>query len=128
MDDKTKMNYKIVPDTTNGQNYKQLDNGTCYNQKADDKMIQLLEDIRLNETRCRFHWGDTKTGLDWGDDCDVKGRISRSTGSIKIPLLIPNRQSSGGGAILTDCIVKITTTKGNEVLYEHPSYHNRTGE
>lgn len=122
------MNYKIVPDTTNGCNYKQLENETCYHENTDDKMIQLLEDIRLNETRCRFHWGSVRTGCDWGDIHDVKGHISRSTGSIKIPLLIPNKQSLGGGGILTDCIVKITTTKGSEVLYQHPNYHTKTGE
>lgn len=121
------MNYKIIPDTK-GHNYKQLDNETCYNKSTDDKMIQLLEDIRLNNTRCRFHWGSVETGLDWGDIHDVKGHIGRSTGSIKIPLLIYNSQSLGGGGILTDCIVKITTTKGSEVLYQHPSYHTKTGD
>ena len=101
----------------------ELDNGTYYNTETPDSMIALLEKLRLSQTRVRFHWGDTKTGKDWGDIHDVRGRIGRSTGIIKIPILLYNRRSIGGTGILTHCIVKIVTTKGKEVLYQHPNYH-----
>lgn len=116
------MDYKIISDK-NSRNYKKLPNGTYYSEKTSDEMIELLESIHKDGTRCRFHWGDSKTGIDWGDVYDVKGHIGRSTGSIKVPLLIYNSRSTGGGAILTDCIVKIVTTKGNKVLYQYPNYH-----
>lgn len=101
----------------------QVYNGTCYNIKTEESMVRLLENHRILQTRLRFHWGDTETGKDWGDDCDVCGRIGRSTGSSPIPILVYNSRSHGGGAILDHCIVKITTTKGKHVLYQHPKYH-----
>lgn len=103
--------------------YKTTESGTAYHIDTDDNIVEILEDLRADNTRVRFHWGDVKTGKDWGDTYDIKGTIGRSTGEIKIPLLIHNSRSMGGGAILDHCIVKITTTKGNRVIYQHPTYH-----
>lgn len=106
-----------------GKQYQQY-NGTCYHQDTSIGMIQRLERLRIYQTRCRFHWGNIKTGEDWNDVYDVIGRIGRSTGTIKIPILFYNNRSIGGSAILDHCIVKITETKGGGVLYQHPKYHN----
>lgn len=99
--------------------------GTTYHDETDAAMIILLERIRKEKTRCRFHWGDTKTGRDWGECYDVAGTIDRSTGSIKVPLLINNSRSYGGGAMLEHCIVKIThaNKKNGGTIYQHPQYH-----
>ena len=86
----------------------QIVNGTAYSTETSDKMIEILERLMANHTRARFHWGDTKTGQDWGDIYNVRGHIGRSTGRFKIPLLIHNIRSLGGGALLDDSIVKIT--------------------
>lgn len=109
-----------------GTKYKKLPNGTCYTEKTSDEMIKLLETIRENGTRCRFHWGDTETGRDWIDSYNVRGHIGRSTGSIMIPLLIHNSRSLGGGALFTDNIVRIKTTKGGKELYRHPTYNQES--
>lgn len=98
-------------------------NGTCYSVKTADDMVKRLESIRVAETRVRFHWGDTETGRDWGDDLGVYGTIGRSTGSKPIPILLHNCRSTGGGAILDHCIVKITRARGKQVIYVHPKYH-----
>ena len=100
-------------------------NGTSYTKDTPLKIMSILEEIRIDKTRVRFHWGDTKTGLDWEEVYDVSGTISRSGGMFKIPILIHNKSSSGGCAILTDCIVRIThaNKKNGGVIYEHPSYH-----
>ena len=103
--------------------YKIHSSGTYYHQNTSDEMITLLEKIRQEKTRCRFHWGNTETGEDWKDDYDVVGRISRSSGPCKIPILVHNKRSLGGRALPTDCIVKITTTAGKKVLYQHTNYH-----
>ena len=95
-----------------GKHYQQY-NGTCYHADTTKEMIMRLEHLRIFQTRCRFYWGD---------DCDVKGRIGRSGGSIKIPILLYNSRSLGGGAILDHCIVKITETNGGMVLYQHQKY------
>ena len=104
--------------------YTVTESGTAYHIETSQQMIELLERIREEGTRVRFHWGDVKTGKDWGDIYDVSGTIGRSIGNYKIPLLIHNSRSYGGGAILTHCIVKITTTRNPKItLYEHPNYH-----
>lgn len=75
--------------------------------------------------RLRVHYGDTETGRDWCDLYSMEGCVSRSTGRIKVPLLIHNARSGGGFPILDNCIVRIrfaNRSKGGD-LYRHPSYH-----
>lgn len=98
-------------------------NGTTYHDETEPEIVAILERLRSNQTRVRFHWGDVKTGEDWGDEYDVKGRIGRSTGTSKIPILLYNTSSNGGGAILDHCIVKISETRGVRLIYQHPNYH-----
>lgn len=114
--------YNLINDST-GKSYKKVSDGTCYYPDTSDEIIKLLEQIRKDNIRCRFHWGNTETGRDWGDTYDVTGTIGRSTGPIKVPLLIYNSRSTGGEGILTHCIVKIMTTRGKKVLYQHSQYH-----
>jgi hypothetical protein len=96
-------------------------NGTAYKIDTPEKVVSILENARNNRTRIRVFYGDSETGKDWMEEHDVIGYIGRSTGRIKIPLLIPNGRSSGGGGILDDCIVKITQNK--EVVYQHYNYN-----
>ena len=97
-------------------------NGTTYNDKTPKKVVQVLEDARKIGTRLRLFYGDTETGRAWLEEHDVTGRIGRSTGQIKIPLLIHNRRSMGGPGLLDHCIVKIATASGGLLLYQHPSF------
>lgn len=108
--------------------YKRGPTGIYYHLDIPETMIKILESIRLSGKRVRFHWGDTKTGLDWGDVYDVAGTLSNSMGPLKIPILIHSRRSMGGGHILDNCIVKITTTrKPIFTIYIHPNYHTKEG-
>jgi hypothetical protein len=102
------INYKIV-------------NGTAYRTETNDKIIEVLESARANKTRIRIFYGDQNTGKDWNEEWDIMGTIGRSTGTIKIPLLIKNSRSFGGGGLLDHCIVKITIDK--KVVYKHPAYN-----
>lgn len=95
----------------------QVVNGTFYNKATPKEVIDILEESQVNETRLLFDFGDVKTGKSWGETCDIRGRVGRSTGDIKIPLLIATCRSLGGGALLDDCIVKISLSKGGKVLY-----------
>lgn len=100
-------------------------NGTTYADDTPQAVIDVLERARQNGTRVRVHYGDTGNGADWGDTCDVAGTIGRSTGSKKIPLLIPNARSTGGAGVLTRHIVRIryaNRAQGGD-LYRHPGYH-----
>jgi len=55
----------------------------------------------------------------WHEENDVCGRIGRSTGQCKVPLLIPRIDSMGGHAILDHCIVAIAN-KDKGFLYKAP--------
>lgn len=96
-------------------------NGTAYNMKTPNGVIQTLENARLRGKRVRIFFGDQNTGADWMEEFRVIGQIGRSTGEIKVPLLITNSRSLGGAAIMDSCIVKITIDK--YPVYEHPNYH-----
>lgn len=94
-------------------------NGTSYSSKASDKCIAALERARLNSKRIRVWYGDNVTGVSWHEEYDIVGTIGRSTGLHKIPLLINNSRSIGGGALLDSCIVCMIDTKTKKVLYSH---------
>lgn len=96
--------------------YKVID-GTYYHESTPIAVTQLLEQSRNTRERFVFHYGDVKTGRAWGDS--ETGYIGRSTGEHKIPLLIKNSRSAGGGAILDHCIVKIEVAnkKFGGILY-----------
>lgn len=101
-------------------------NGTYYHEDTSDAVIRVLENARLNNRRVRIFYGDRETGRDWMEIYDTIGTIGRSCGMVKIPLLIKNSRSMGGGAILDHCIVKITIDKA--IAYHAPNYYLPTME
>jgi len=107
--------------------YHQLDNGTCYNVKTPIRVIEQLERARLGGNRIRVFYGDQETGRCWMDENDTIGTVGRSTGRIKIPLLIKTKRSYGGGAILDSAIVKITVKIPGvvtpQIIYQHSNFH-----
>lgn len=117
-------------DNSNDKVYKMV-NGTFYHDETSYEVIRILENARDPKRiyhlkhvpyRLKISFGDTKTGKAWGDV--ETGYIGRSTGTIKIPLIINNQKSTGGPALLDHCIVKIeyANKKDGGVLYQHPNY------
>jgi len=98
-------------------------NGTSYDVRTPEEVVRVLEQARLNRIRLHISLGDTTTGRDWLEENDVYGYVGRSMGPIKVPLLIANRRSLGGGAVLDHCVVRIRKCAGGQVLYQHPDYH-----
>ncbi|MBC8550283.1 MAG: hypothetical protein H8D23_11620 [Candidatus Brocadiales bacterium] len=90
--------------------YKVLNN-TSYHEETPHDLCLILEILRIDQTRIKLNYGDVKTGKSWEEVYDITGRIGRSTGTSKIPLLIHNVRSIGGGAILDHCIIEITESK-----------------
>ena len=97
--------------------YKEV-NGTFYKKDTPKDLIEVLERVRENRIRIVVDYGDIKTKKSWEEEYDIKGYIGRSTGEIKIPILIYNSRSTGGGSLLDNCILSVKTTKGNKTLYE----------
>jgi hypothetical protein len=52
------------------------------------------------------------------------GRIGRSMGPVKIPIVLSNRRSIGGHGLLDTCVIKIEyANKSNGgVVWKHPAY------
>ena len=90
--------------------------GTSYHSLTDDKAIEVLENSRHTKKRIVLVYGDVNTGKVWGDI--DRGHIGRSTGDIKIPIIIKTCRSTGGHAILDHCILEIRESVGGKVLYK----------
>lgn len=95
----------------------------AFNEKTCDKVKTVLTGCYNNQCRVRLWYGDTKTGLSWMDEYDMIGTISRSTGQQKIPLLIKNSRSIGGGGILCHCIIRIDIISSRRTIYKHPLFY-----
>jgi len=101
---------------------KVVSSGACYYPETPDEVIEVMERLWHRDTRIQIFYGNRETGADWNEEHDTIGRIGRSTGTFKIPLLIHNTRSLGGGSILTHCILKIIDTKTKEIYYQASNY------
>lgn len=87
------------------------------------KVRQVLANAYKFKYRVRVYCGDTETGQAWLEELDIIGRIGRSTGSEKIPLLIKTSRSHGGGGLLDHCIVAIQDVENKKFLYQHERFN-----
>lgn len=106
--------------------YKIYASGTAYHIETPDRVCEILESARINRNRIQIYYGDVKTGKNWNQEYDTRGTIGRSTGTVKIPLLIKTSRSYGGGAILDHCIVKIRGKHG--IIYKCENYKESSFE
>jgi hypothetical protein len=98
------------------------DNATWFDARTPKKVQRVLESARKSGDRIRVFCGDTKTGRDWMEEYDTVGRVGRSMGPMKSPLLIADGEC-GGPALLTHCIVRIINVTTGEECYRHKKYH-----
>lgn len=87
--------------------------GTHNNAHTSPVVASLLDALRLTQTRVRIYY-DYGNGI---TDPPEVGYIGRSFGPCKWPLIIYNRRSLGGGAIITHRIARIEATRGGRVIY-----------
>lgn len=96
-------------------------NGTAYHNETDIAVINALEYAREYHINIKITYGDTKTGRNWMEEHEVYGHVGRSTGKIKIPLLV-NHLAYGGYHLLDHCVIRIRDTQNGRILYQHPKY------
>lgn len=95
---------------------------TYFDPGTDAKAARVLETCRRDGRKLRLMLGDTATGRCWLDEYDVVGRIGRSSGPLKVPLLI-EPGADGGVAILTSRLLRIVEWNTSRDLYRHPAFH-----
>lgn len=96
--------------------------GTWFDYDTPPKVRSILEHYRKEGGQIRVFYGDRASGRCWMEENDVMGRVGRSTGTLKIPLLIGEGESGGPG-ILDSCIVRILDARTREELYRQRNYH-----
>jgi hypothetical protein len=98
-----------------------LSRDTYFDPGTSAEVIKVLEACRKTRSQVRLIYGDTRSGQSWFDEFDVVGCIGRSTGWLKVPLLI-EAGDDGGGAILTACLLCIIDWQSGAALYTHTAY------
>ena len=94
---------------------------TYFDPGTDAQVAKVLESSRTRERKVRLVLGDTRSGEPWLEEHDVVGRIGRSTGTLKVPLLIEAGEH-GGSAILCACLLAIVDWTSGDFLYRHDAY------
>lgn len=93
--------------------------GTHFEEGTPLELCELLLRAKEQRTRIVVDYGDIKTNTSWGEAYDISGYIGRSTGITPILLLVHNSRSTGGGALLTSCILSVKTSRGKKLLYQN---------
>jgi hypothetical protein len=95
---------------------------TYYGPGTPAPVRKILERYRKDREReLRLWYGAPDTGYDWCSEFEVLGHIGRSCGYVKVPLLVPEGES-GGGAILTACILRLMDVSTGRELYRAANY------
>lgn len=92
--------------------------GLHFHKDTPREVMDLLALYWQSDVRLRIFLGTPDEY--WLEQHDVMGTIGRSTGDIKVPLLMSTICAKGGGAILTDRIMMITVDK--KIVYKHPDF------
>lgn len=94
--------------------------GLYFPANVPETVKRVITEACGTSRRLRLFYGDRDTGKAWPEENGVAGSIGASMGPCRVPLLLHNSRSDGGGSILTGCIVGIKA--GQYWLYQHPSF------
>lgn len=95
---------------------------TQFQSETPAAVRRALETCRKTQPVIRLWLGDPATGRSWLEEYDTIGRVGRSMGPVKVPLLVPEGEA-GGGAISTDHVIRIRDEGTRKDLYRHPQFH-----
>lgn len=90
--------------------------------QVDENFIKLLSGC-IHSGRYRIWYGDSETGRSWNEEYDVTGEISRTGGHFKVPVLLHDRRSTCGDAILVRNIIRIDKISTKTTVWKHKNFH-----
>lgn len=93
-----------------------------FNNVSEGLMNTILRAYKY-KSRVRVFYGDIHTGRSYNEEYYVTGRIGRTCGNIKIPILVHNERSWGGGALLIGSIIRIDDIKDKRTLWKLDNFH-----
>ena len=90
-----------------------------FSNKTPKEVAKKLIELINSRKRVVLDYGDIETKESWNTMYNTTGYISYSKGlyGFKYPILVYNKRSLGGSAILTDCILSIKESRGKRVLF-----------
>jgi hypothetical protein len=98
------------PTLPNVADYVEAPSGTHYRVGTPAALVEVLERARVGQFRVSILYT-------W-DDVPERGRVGRSLGpTLKVPLLVHNTRSRGGGEIHTPLVREVRTAAGGRLLY-----------
>jgi hypothetical protein len=97
--------------------------GTLYPLGTAKAVMQTLDNLRGEKDRIKVALGDPITGRDWQEEFGTTGYVTR-TGGAHVVMLVHNTRSMGGSPLISECVVRITSSrKDGRLYYQHPNYH-----
>ena len=103
------------------------DLGTWFRAATPEKLKRVINRLIHSEETIRLFRGDPQTGKMEITDFEVLGRVGRSSGVLKVPLLLEDA-SGFGSPIPDDRILRIVRASDRKVLYTVPSFRLPTFE
>jgi len=100
---------------------KAADLGTWFRASTPEKLKRTLNRLIHSEEVVRVFYGDPVTGKMDITDFEVLGRVGRSGGILKVPLLL-EEGSCFGGSIADHRILRIVRAADRKVLYTVPVF------
>ena len=90
---------------------------------VDEALMSLIVKAWKFKFRIRIFYGDIHTGRSWNEEYDVMGKIGRTCGNIKIPILLRRKDSCCGGALLLSSVIRIDDIEDKMTLWKLPNFH-----
>ena len=83
-------------------------NGTSYPTNIPSNLVDVLEKCRLNKTRIVIDYGDTETGISFGEIHDTTGYVGRTSCESTVPIILDQK------AVCVSCLIGFLTSKNQK--------------
>lgn len=88
-----------------------------------EELMNIILRAYKYKFRIRVFYGDIHTGRSWNEEYDVMGKIGRTCGNIKIPILLKRKDSYYGGALLLSSVIRIDDIEDKRTLWKLSNFH-----